>query len=325
MSTTARRLLVADIGGTNVRFGWAQAPTTTIRDIHQFPCRNFSDLGTAIAHYTVCCGVEHFNAAALGVATAITGDRVEMTNHHWTFSQAQIREQFAFDRLLVMNDFTALALSLPTLQNEDFVNLGEGRIAITNEPIALLGAGTGLGMSGLLPCGEGRWLPIAGEGGHATLAPNSALEFDVVQFLRGEFGHVSAERVLSGPGLVNLYRAVCFLLSNPVLNLTPAEVISKAKNAQDIACVTAIELFCSFLGGTAGNLALSLGSRGGVYIGGGIAPRLLRQLQKPSFRESFENKGRFGDYLRDIPIRLITAQQSPALRGAAQALLASQS
>ena len=324
MKDTPQRLLLADIGGTNVRLAWTDAPTAMIREVHQFPCADFATLSEAFTHYAALCGIPKFHAASLGIATAITGDQVGMTNHHWSFSQAELRQEFAWDRLVVINDFTALALSLPMLQSHDRVELGAVRPAQPRAPIALLGAGTGLGMSGLLPVAGQRWLPISGEGGHATLAPNSEMESSVTQVLRGEFGHVSAERVLSGPGLVNLYRAVCVLQGLPVRGLAPSDVLAMGIAEQDSACGSAIDLFCSFLAGAAGNLALSLGARGGVYIGGGIAPRLLERLQRPSFREAFERKGRFATYLSHIPVWVITAQESPALRGAALALQAPQ-
>jgi glucokinase len=322
MSPSAQHLLLADIGGTNVRFAWADTPTSEIQDVHQYACADFPTLAEAIDHYASKCRVQRFESAALGIATAVAGDRVGMTNHHWSFSQAGLRSRFAWKRLVVLNDFTALALSLPTLRDEDRMQLGEGRVAQPDQPIALLGAGTGLGMSGLLPYARQRWVPISGEGGHATLSPNSDLECEIVQILRREFGHVSAERALSGPGLVNLYRAACAMNRLPTEALTPADVLSKGQTGMNEACVTAVDLFCSFLAGSAGNLALSLGAHGGVYIGGGIAPRLLDRLQRPNFREAFERKGRFGEYLRDIPVWVITTPESPALRGAALALMA---
>lgn len=321
MNPNARRLLLADIGGTNVRFAWTDDSAGELAEVRQFPCAEFATLDEAIRRYAAACGIARFDDAALGIATAVMGDQVEMTNHHWSFSQAKLRQQFGWKRLVVLNDFTALALSLPTLSPADRVELGEGRTAQARAPMALLGAGTGLGMSGLLPHGEQGWVPISGEGGHATLAPNGDLECTVVGLLRRAFGHVSAERVLSGPGLVNLYRAVCEHRATEALSLSPADVLSRGKSGEDTACATAIDLFCSFLAGAAGNLALSLGARGGVYIGGGIAPRLLEHLQRPSFREAFERKGRFSAYLRELPVWVITADESPALRGAAMALL----
>ena len=321
MSPSAQHLLLADIGGTNVRFAWVDTPTSEIQDVHQYACADFPTLADAIDQYASKCRVQRFESAALGIATAVAGDRVDMTNHHWSFSQVGLRSRFAWNRLVVLNDFTALALSLPTLRDEDRMQLGEGRVAQPNQPIALLGAGTGLGMSGLLPYDRQRWVPISGEGGHATLSPNSDLECEVVQILRREFGHVSAERALSGPGLVNLYRAACAMNRLPTEALTPADVLLKGQTGKNEACVTAVDLFCAFLAGSAGNLALSLGARGGVYIGGGIAPRLLDRLQQPNFREAFERKGRFGEYLRDIPVWVITTPESPALRGAALALM----
>jgi glucokinase len=190
--------------------------------------------------------------------------------------------------------------------------------------IALLGAGTGLGASGLLPVGRDAYVPITGEGGHVTLAPGDDRESAVLERLRHRYGHASAERALSGPGLVNLYVAVCELNGRAVQALSPAEVIAQARGegggAVDACCATALELFFNFLGGVAGNLALTLGARGGVYIGGGIAPRLLPEMGRSAFRERFEGKGRFRDYLRGIPTLVIDAEVSPAFIGASRAL-----
>jgi glucokinase len=187
--------------------------------------------------------------------------------------------------------------------------------------LGLIGPGTGLGVSGLLPATGGHGaIPINGEGGHVTLAPTSELEDAVVGLLRRRFGHASAERALSGPGLVNLYASLCELEGVPARALAAADVTAAALADTDRQCLGAVDLFFDFLGNVAGNLALSIGARGGMYIGGGIVPRLGRRIDSSNFRERFEDKGRFRAYLREIPTFVVDAGISPALVGAARAL-----
>ena len=184
----------------------------------------------------------------------------------------------------------------------------------------MLGAGTGLGASGLAASPGGHLVPVTGEGRHITLAAQDDHEAAVVQHLRQHFGHVSAERVLSGPGLVNLYQALCALAARKAEHLDAAAVIVHAREGRDPQCATALDLFFNFLGSVAGDLALTLGARGGVYVGGGIVPRLIPELESSSFRDRFESKGRFRDYLRDIPTFVINTKVSPAFMGASRAL-----
>ena len=242
-----------------------------------------------------------------------------MTNHPWHFSIAALQRELGLQRLVVLNDFTALALGLPSLDARELHRVGGGA-AVAGAPLAVLGAGTGLGVSGLLATAGDGWVPITGEGGHVSLAAINAREQAVLQQLIARFGHASAERALSGPGLVNLYQAACSLSGQAPQPLTAADVIAGARSASDPACTEALELFFGFLGSVAGNLALTLGARGGFFIGGGIAPRLLPELERSTFRERFEAKGRFRDYLAAIPTWVIHATVSPAFVGVARAL-----
>ena len=243
-----------------------------------------------------------------------------MTNHHWSFSISAVKQSLGFDRFLVLNDFTALALSLPALSPADLRQVGGGQ-PVAGTPLGLIGPGTGLGVSGLLPAQNGRnAIPVNGEGGHVTLAPTDALEESVVKWLQRRFGHASAERAVSGPGLVNLYSALCEIDGVPARPLEAPDITSLALSGQDVQCVTAVDVFFRLLGTTAGNLALSLGTRGGMYIGGGIVPRLGDRINASAFRQRFEDKGRFHAYLSRIPVFVVHAGMSPALLGAAQAL-----
>ena len=315
--------LVGDVGGTNARFAWQASPGAVLSDVATLPCAEYPTLQDAMSHYLD--GL-HGGAGgaprwcAIGIANPVVGDQVRMTNHHWSFSIEAVRKLLGLDRFLVINDFTALALSLPALAADEVRQVGEGS-AQAGAPIGLLGPGTGLGVSGLLPArGVQRAIPINGEGGHVTLAATDALEESVVRHLRERFGHASAERALSGPGLVNLYVALCEIHGLAAQPLDAAEVSARATAGADAQCVQALDLFFSFLGNVAGNLALSLGARGGVYIGGGIVPRLGDAIDRSRFRERFEAKGRFCSYLQPIPTLVVQARVSPALVGAARAL-----
>ena len=312
--------LLGDVGGTNARFAWQSHEGSPLSEVATLACANHASLLDAIHQYLRMHDKVQAAACAIGIANPITGDQVRMTNHHWSFSIAGLQHALGLQRLVVINDFTALALSLPALGSADLRALGGG-VALPGGPLAVLGPGTGLGVSGLFPLGAGAgFLPINGEGGHVSLAPANEQEAAVILRLQSRFGHASAERALSGPGLVNLYDAACALAGAAAERLEPSDVLERATSGTDRHCAVALDLFCSFLGSVAGNLALTLGARGGVYIGGGIAPRIVGELERSAFRARFEAKGRFRDYLAGIPTFVIDAQTSPALLGAARAL-----
>ncbi len=317
-SNTYPRLL-GDIGGTNARFAWKSAPQAPLTDAVTYPCAQFPTLEHAMQRYLSERG-QTAPWCAIGIANPIVGDLVKMTNHHWSFSISGVQRALGFDRFLVLNDFTALALSLPALPPSDLRQVG-GTLPVAGAPLGLIGPGTGLGVSGLLPAQNGRnAIPVNGEGGHVTLAPIDALEEAVVKWLQRRFGHASAERALSGPGLQNLYAALCEIDGVPAQALDARDITTRALSGQDAQCVSAVDVFFRLLGTTAGNLALSLGTRGGMYVGGGIVPRLGDRISSSSFRQRFEEKGRFQGYLSQIPVFVVHAGTSPALRGAAQAL-----
>lgn len=324
MKPTSFPRLLGDIGGTNARFAWIDRPGAPLSDVRNYRCAEYASLEAAIGAYLHEQGGAIPAGCALGIANPVDGDMVRMTNHHWAFSIRGLRQNLGLQRLLVLNDFTALALALPSLRSDELHRLGGHEPTGVarggpRAPLALLGAGTGLGVSGLLPATDGRWLPLAGEGGHVTLAACDEAEAAVLHLLRARFGHVSAERVLSGPGLSNLAWAAATLRGLSAPRFEPAAVIDGAR-AGDPDCQSAVQWFCAFLGSVAGNLALTLGARGGVYIGGGIAPRLMPELRASSFRERFEGKGRLSQYLAPIACWVIDSPVSPALLGAARAL-----
>lgn len=309
--------LLGDIGGTNARFAWQAQRGGALQAIATYRSDEYPSLEAALRRYLD----EHAHATppgcAVGIANPITGDEVRMTNHHWSFSITALQRELGFERFVVINDFTALALSLPDLADDDLRPIGRG-VADPLAARAVIGPGTGLGVSGLLPQPDGGYLPINGEGGHVTLSAGSSFEAQIIACLAGRLGHVSAERALSGPGLVMLSAAVATVEGRTPQALQPAEVLAGADSDRD--CSVAVDLFCAFLGGAAGNLALTLGARGGVYIGGGIAPRLIDRLRHSAFRLRFESKGRMKSYLEPIPTWVIQSGVSPALLGASRAL-----
>jgi len=320
MAADAPRLL-GDVGGTNARFAWQAGPGAEPEALVSYRCADFESLQAVVERYLGQLQRPAPRQAAIGIANPIVGDRVQMTNHSWHFSIDAMRRALGLERLLFVNDFAALALALPTLRPAESRPVGAADSTFAGAALALLGPGTGLGVSGLSAVdGGGRRRVISGEGGHVTLAPADDEEQAVVAWLRGRFGHASAERALSGSGLQNLYQAWCAMHGRSEAAPSPAEISRRGLDGSDAACAAALELFLAFLGNVAGNLALTLGAQGGVYIGGGIVPRLGGRIDGSRFRERFEAKGRFGDYLRRIPTHLILPGEGPALRGAALAL-----
>ena len=309
--------LVGDIGATNARFGLVE-PDGSLLHSSVLADADYAGLGEAIEAYLAeRGGLPRPRQAAIAVASPITGDAVRMTNHPWAFSISALRTQLGFERLEVINDFTAQALALPHLGPDDKTAVGGGA-AQPGTPIGVLGPGSGLGVSGLVPAGR-RWVPLSGEGGHATMAPVSERESAVLALMRRHFDHVSAERVLSGPGLVNLYNALAEVDGARAAQYTAAQITDAASENEDPRCGEATEMFCAMLGTMAGNLALTLGAKGGVYIAGGIVPRLGERFATSQFRERFEAKGRFRDYLAPIPT-FVVIHKLPAFLGCAAKL-----
>lgn len=310
--------LLGDIGGTNARWAWQESAGAELEDVSVQPCDASASLQQSAQNYLSSHGHKSPRWAGIGIATVITGDDVRVTNGSWRFSISEFQRALSLERCLVINDFTALAMSLPALKPTDLRAVGGGA-AVAGATIALLGPGTGLGVSGLVPDVAGRFTALSGEGGHATLAATDDVEAALIGILRRQFQHVSAERVLSGSGLVNLYQAICTMEGRPVRGLEPSDVTDAAVAGSDAQCVQAVQHFTRFLGNVAGNLALTLGSLGGVYIGGGIVPRLGVAFDDALFRQSFESKGRYRSLLSTVPVSVITAS-TPALTGAGRAL-----
>jgi len=313
--------LLGDVGGTNARWAWQAAPGAALNPVQVLACSDYPTIEACLRAFLAAHRLPTPRAVAFGIATAVTGDAVQMTNHPWRFSIEALGASIGVAKLVVLNDFEALAHAVPVLGADDLVAIGSGR-AVADASLAVIGPGTGLGVSGLVADGRGDWRVIVGEGGHVTLPAATPREASLLAVLRERFDHVSAERALSGPGLVNLYEAACILDGESPAPLDPAAVMARALGdgvATDTQCVEAVTTFAALLGNVAGNLALTLGARGGVFIGGGIVPRLGARFASLPFRERFESKGRFRSYLEAIPTRIIVAD-APALYGAARAL-----
>ena len=243
-------------------------------------------------------------------------DEIAFTNSDWRFSQATLQAAVGLDRLLVLNDFEALALSLPRLTSAQL--RPHGAMPVPEGTLAVIGPGTGLGVAGVVQTRRG-WLALPGEGGHATLAPTDDFDSAVLGAARRQFAHVSAERLLSGIGLPVLHGAVAQLMGCSEPALSAEAIVERGLAGTDVLCDRTLDVFCALLGNFAGNVALTLGARGGVYIGGGIVPRLGERFFASRFRASFEAKGRFQPYLAAIPTALITDTLA-ALTGAALAI-----
>ncbi len=307
--------LIADIGGTNARFALVGPDDREGRQPMTLPCRDFNGPAEAARAYLDQVAPNLVpDQGAFAVACPVLGDHVSLTNSPWNFSATAVRDALGMRRLEVVNDFIAVALCVPLLTNADRVLIGPAGQPESSAPVAVIGPGTGLGVSAMVPVGDG-WRALPCEGGHVTMAPTNDREEEVLRWLRHRDGHVSAEHVLAGPGLVTLYGALRALAGLPPKTATPADIAPWA-DAGDAQAQETLEMYFAMLGTVTGNLVLSIGGLGGVVIAGGVIPRMLPRFQASSFRDSFENKGRFRAYLRDVPVHVVT-HPYPAFLGLA--------
>ncbi len=318
MPTSTLPSLLGDVGGTHARFALVCGNNALISRVMVLSTGQFPDLASAVTAYLHQIGNPKVGDACIAIANPILGDVVEMTNNDWRFSIEKTRQTLRLENLLMLNDWEAMAMAAPAFGTNDLEQIGKGS-PVDNAPKGLIGPGTGLGVSSLVRSRRGDWVPIAGEGGHVSLSPSSEREADILRTLWQIFPHVSAERVISGMGLENLYQAICMLNATAAEPLNAVQVSQRGMAATDPACEEALDRLCRFLGNTAGNLALTLGARGGIYIGGGIIGQLGGYFAQSGFRAAFEAKGRFDKYLMDIPTYVIRKEQ-PALIGCAMAL-----
>jgi glucokinase len=314
--------LVGDVGGTNARFALADitGPTPRLFACESFLCADYPGIEEAIEHYLRSAPAQGARprAAAIAVAGPVTGGAAEMTNGPWRISEAALADA-GFASARVINDYCALALSVRHLEPQDLGSIGDGAAGADNQTVAVLGAGTGLGVSAAVRDGPLEIIATT-EGGHIAFAPGDEVEIEILRQLSTQFGRVSLERLLSGPGLVSLRWALGRIAGREAEPLTPEQIVIRATAGADDLCVESLDRFCAIYGAAAGDIALVYGARGGVYLGSGIAPSILGWLRQSAFRSRFEAKGRFVEYVKAIPTQVILHPYA-ALLGAAQSLL----
>jgi glucokinase len=306
--------LIADIGSTYARFA-VESERGQFERLATLRCAEYPDFGSALRAYLATvddAGVRH---GAVAISNPVEGDQVRMTNYHWQFSIEQTRVDCGLDTLLVVNDFTALAISVPHLSESQRRQIGGGA-ARPRSVIGLLGAGTGLGVSGLIPADDG-WISLGSEGGHVSFSPTEPREVAILEYAWKQYPHVSGERLLSGSGIELIYRALCHLAGQAAQPWVATDITSRGLSGACPTCSTALEVFCGMLGTAAGNLAVTLGAFGGVYVGGAIVPRLGGYFEQSPFRRRFEAKGRFSTYTANIPTYVITADNATFVGAAA--------
>jgi len=312
--------LVGDIGGTNVRLAVADLSggKPHITTPKSLPRAGHPTFEGVVDRYLQESGGPAPEALVVAVAGPIKDGMVRLTNGQWSISERVFRERgFSFARLI--NDYAALAYAVEHLEGDDLAAVGGRHEGIAGETVGVVGAGTGLGVGALVRDVHASSVMVT-EGGHISFAPVDKVEFEILRLLTEKFGHVSVERVLSGPGLANLRWALARIGGQTVEDLPPEEISKRAVAKSDPLCVAALDRFCGIYGRFAGDIALAFGARGGVYLGGGIAPKLLDQLNAGIFRRCFEDKGRFGNYVGIIPTKVIVHPYATLL-GAAEAAL----
>ena len=322
----ARNLVLAgDIGGTKTNLALYSLHGDKLRaeSMHTFPSKSYSGLMPVLEDFLA--GTQHdIDSACFGIAGPVVDGKVKTPNLPWMIDAAELRRALKLDSVTLLNDLEAGAYGILTLENEEFYTLNEGTMRSSGNK-ALIAAGTGLGQAILYDDGR-HFHPLASEGGHADFAPRNELEIELLRHLIGRFGHVSYERVVSGPGIANIYRFLKeirgleeppWLAKRLAAADDPSAVISKAALASEAEiCSEALNLFVSVYGAEAGNLALRAKSVRGLYVGGGIAPKILEKLKDGTFMRAFVDKGRYADLLATFPVRVVLNEQA-ALRGAA--------
>ncbi|MDR3469292.1 MAG: glucokinase [Xanthobacteraceae bacterium] len=304
-------VILADVGGTNARFAVLTArglgPVTTLA-VHDYP--SFADAVAALAkRHPECRAIRR---AFLALAGVIDGDHCALTNSAWIVERSELCSRFGWTDVRMINDFEAVAWSLPHLSRDHLHQIG-GHEPATGAPMVALGPGTGLGVAGCVPDETGDFV-LRSEGGHVTVPSGSVREDAVIALLRQRLGHVSAERVVSGQGLEHLYRAIRTIDAQPAPDRTAPEITRAAVSGECTTSRAALDLFCALLGEMAGNFALSFDARGGIFIAGGIARHIVDHLSRSDFRSRFDAKGRMSRYVAPIPVYLIL-HDNPAFVG----------
>lgn len=313
----AEYALVGDIGGTNARFALVRPGTVELEFVQTLQCSDYANIDLACQAYFDQVGVTGVERACLAFACPVQGEEIKMTNNHWRFIRSDLAGQLGLKQLKLVNDFTAMALGMLHISDEEKVQLGGGE-SFEGAARLVIGPGTGLGVSGLVKANDD-WIPLSTEGGHISFAPADEVEVDLWRALVVRFGRVSVERILCGQGLLNLYQIMSAQQGSKPSCKSPAEVSMAAVGGSDHTAVEALSRFCRILGGVAGDNVLTLGARGGVYLCGGILPKVRDFFIQSDFRNAFDEKGRFDDYMQKVPVWLCTAE-NPGLLGAAAAL-----
>jgi len=317
-----KSLLIGDIGGTNARFALADPGKPGFSNAVTLQCNDFESADVAIKHYLQTRKAASPDAICLAAAGPIVDRRVRFTNNHWEISADELAADFAIDAIRLLNDFEAIAYSIPFLQQDDCIPIGLPEpkpLDGEHYRIGIIGPGTGLGQVGLRKHGD-LYLPIAGEGSHAGFAPETQLQIDILNALRERFDRVSSERLVSGAGLQNIYWALTRIHSEKRTQLSPAEIFEAAIGNTDPLAAEAVQMFFEVLGQVAGDFVLTIGALDGIYIAGGIAKRYPDLLINSRFRNGFDNKGRYRSIMERIPTQLIMHDQ-PGLLGAAYCAL----
>ncbi|WP_426416376.1 glucokinase [Aestuariirhabdus sp. LZHN29] len=310
--------LVADIGGTNARFGVLYPGERRPCHIRKLSVNDYGSIDAAIQDYLAQVGDEVVPAeACLAIASPVHQDRVAVTNSPWSFSKERLQRSLGLQRLVVINDYAAQAYGIPSLEMDALFQIGGGE-GVARQPLAVLGPGTGFGV-GALVRPDPDAVVVVSEGGHVDFAPANELEIEVLRYLWRQHEHVSVERLLSGAGLTNLHQAIASVRGLQAEVLVPEQISSQALEHNDPLCLEVLGCFCAVLGAVAGNAALMLGARGGIFITSGIIPPMAKFLADSDFRRRFEAKGRFRDYVAAIPTYVVVAEQA-GLIGAATLL-----
>lgn len=310
-------ILVADIGGTNARFALADARGKGLFQPLNLLVSDYSDIIPACREYLSRIKGTRPSRACIAVACPVWGDRVSLTNNTWSFSIEAVQQVLGLEHLMVVNDFKALAAGVPLLGEEERTQIGSGS-AIPGRPVSVIGPGTGLGVATVAEVGNNRFV-FDGEGGHVGFAPGNDREIEILRVLLKQYDRVSAERILCGEGIRVLFKTLAIIDDVKVPDLQAADIVELANSGSNARCLEIINIFCSALGSFAGDTAMTMSSQGGVYIGGGIVPRISNLFEKSAFRERFEAKGRTSPFIKNLPTFLITTTHT-ALTGAASLL-----
>ena len=314
---TNRTVLVGDVGGTNARFALARMVDSqpVLDRPESFPASEHPTFLKGVAAFIENCEIKP-TEGVIAVAGPVTDGEIDLTNSPWRVSEAELQTLGLWPVRLI-NDFEALAWGAPVVPDDMLASLGGPEKGDPHAAIAVLGPGTGFGVSALVRDGRGGEMAMPSEGGHACFAPGDAVEDEILRILRRRYDRVSIERLVCGPGLLNMHRALAEIDGRESHIDDPAQITTEALENPNSHCGATLARFCAILGSVAGDIALTTGARGGVYIAGGIAPRILPFLKASPFRERFERKGRFQDYMADIPSRVILHKHA-ALLGAAR-------